>query len=232
METTASIQVGSRSVPVKLKAENGFIRVTSPDGRLRAFEGRLRQTRRDRLVNLWHLSCTTARPIRCAFEQVSLERSGEAERLIIDPRWPHDEPLTIFTHGAGSSVMSEWNRGKLRWLDGKKIRCIANGDSFSILQVDTAALIARVRWDDVRAIRTYKRDLFCYDMICLGFQLPDKSWIELWEESDGFLDVAERMRDHFPSVPEKWYSDVMMPPFVTSDTFLYRRDDQNGERPT
>jgi hypothetical protein len=32
-----------------------------------------------------------------------------------------------------------------------------------------------------------------------------------------------RLREQFPSLPETWYFDVMLPAFATNDTLLYRR---------
>lgn len=231
METTATLHLGSSSVPITLRATDGLITVTGPEGKAHAFEGYLKLTWRDRLFNWLKLSFSMKRPLRCTFDSVRIETTAGGERLVIDPGGIHDEWLAIDAHGEGASILAEWNRGKLQWLHGGSVRCTLDSEGFSILETDTSAIIFTVRWDSVRAIRMYKRDLFSYDMICLGFQLNDKSWVEVWERSDGFLEVGERMREVFPGISAEWYSEVMLPAFATNDTLLYRRDDQSGEWP-
>jgi len=184
MEIAATLHFDSLSVPVNLRADHGLITITRPDGSIQAFEGRPRLTWRDSWYTCIQLSFTRGKPLRCTFDCVSIETNPGGERLVIDPGSPYDELLTIDARGDEASVITEWNKGKLQWLHGKSVRCTADGNSFSILEAETSSLILTVRWDSVRAIRVYKRDLFSYDMICLGFQVIDKSWVELWEESE------------------------------------------------
>ena len=97
-----------------------------------------------------------------------------------------------------------------------------------------ATLQHEVTWADVRAVRTFKRDLFAYDAICVAFQMvgdDDGDWVEIDETNPGFDDVTGRMRERFPTVPDGWYSDVMLPPFATNDALLYARDPGDGEWP-
>lgn len=230
MELTLTIHDGKTSVPVTLETQGGFIRIVGLHGRRNdlSFIGQPEQTWRDRLVNWWRLSFASKKHLRCAFEQVYLTPSHDAEKLIIDPGWS-DEPLVMNTAGKGKAVLAEWTKGKLHWLRGKEVRYAANRDGFSILETETGTLVTAVSWEDVRAIRGYKRDFFAYDMICLGFQLADTSWIEIWEESDGFLQVSEAVQEVYPDIPDKWYDNVMMPPFATNDTLLYRQSQEWGE---
>lgn len=232
MEVAATIRDGRQSLPVAVQAREGLIRVIGPYDRRggHSFQGQPEQTWRDRLINRWRLSTASSKPLRCAFKQVYLDQSGDSERLIIDPAWG-GEPLAIETAGMGRSILAEWTKGKLKWLRGEKVRCTADSHGFSNVDTEADAVIATVSWNDVKAIRTYKRDLFCYDMICLAFQLADKSWIELWEESDGFLEVGQAMRRVFPDVPDKWYQDVMLPAFATNETLLHRCSCEWGECP-
>lgn len=88
-----------------------------------------------------------------------------------------------------------------------------------------------VRWADVRGARAFKRDLFAYDMVCLALQMPDKSWVEIWEESHGFIPLIEKMAQVLPGIPEKWYTNVCHPAFATNDTLLYRHSDAYGHWP-
>lgn len=232
MEVTASLFDGKRSIPVMLEVREGLLRVDGSSGGRGdlAFEGRPVQTRRDRLVNGWRLASGSNKPLRCAFDQVFLESKAESETLVIDPSWG-DPPLMIVTHGAARTVLAEWMKGKLHWLRGEEVCCGADSQGFTLIDKMGSTTIATFRWDEVRAIQTYKRDHFAYDVICLGFQRGDGSWVEIWESSDGFLHVGEVLRQVHPGIPERWYSDVMLPTFAAKDTLLYRQGPEWGAWP-
>ena len=86
-----------------------------------------------------------------------------------------------------------------------------------------------LRWSDVRAIRTYKRDLWTTDMICVAFQLADRKWFDINEEVEGFREVRAQMEARFPAISEDWFGEVTNPAFETNDTLLYRQDDSWGD---
>jgi hypothetical protein len=82
---------------------------------------------------------------------------------------------------------------------------------------------AEVRWEDVRRIVAYKYDLFACDEICLGFVTgeADRVQVEVSERHPGFLAVCEAMRQRFPSIPENWYNEIMVPAFERKETVLF-----------
>ena len=89
----------------------------------------------------------------------------------------------------------------------------------------------RVRWEEVREIRTYKIDLFSYDEICLCFEVAGVGtteggtlWIEVGESDQGFRLLADQMERRFPAVPSDWYSEVMCPAFAACEAVLYRAE--------
>jgi len=89
--------------------------------------------------------------------------------------------------------------------------------------VRAGQVVASLRWSDVRKIITYKYDLFSTDEICVGFlTAPDaEAWFEISEEWPGFLAAVEKMEELFPSIPENWYRDVMVPVFARKETVLW-----------
>jgi hypothetical protein len=82
------------------------------------------------------------------------------------------------------------------------------------------------RWQDVGEIVTFKRDFFTWDDIRLAFHITD-GWVEMSEQWDRWTDVCMEMARRFPTIPERWYFEVMLPPFETCYRTLYRRTD-NG----
>lgn len=82
--------------------------------------------------------------------------------------------------------------------------------------------VARVWWDEVREIVTFKRDLFSFDMICLAFRLSNDEWVEVWEDDPGFPAMTAHLPARFPTIPADWYQQVMFPPFETCERVLWR----------
>jgi hypothetical protein len=88
----------------------------------------------------------------------------------------------------------------------------------------------RVPWDSVRRIRTYKIDLFSYDEVCLGFELPDPNaagaslWIEVTESNQGYRPLVQQMEAQFPTIAANWESEVMFPAFESCEAILFSRE--------
>lgn len=108
-------------------------------------------------------------------------------------------------------------------------RLEADASGFTIVPAKGESL--RVRWDDVREIWTYKIDLFSYDEICLSFRFADAGttpgegrWVEVTETDSGFSPFCKWMERRFPTIPPKWYSDVVVPAFEPCEAVLYRDD--------
>src|SRR5262245_35736834 len=77
-------------------------------------------------------------------------------------------------------------------------------------------------WDDVAEIQTFKLDCLTYDDIRLPFRFA-VCWHEFSEDCHGFMEMAETMRQRFPSIAADWYFKVMQPPFATNQRELWKR---------
>ncbi len=100
------------------------------------------------------------------------------------------------------------------------IRATATG--FTIIETDTQLERVSIAWQDINRIETFKQDLFTTDCIYLAFHLrTTETPILVSEESTGFADLFTPMQTAFPSIPERWYFDVMHPAFKTNFTVLY-----------
>jgi hypothetical protein len=75
-------------------------------------------------------------------------------------------------------------------------------------------------WCDVRAIATYKDDLFAYDEIWLAFKTGDHQWVEVSEHEEGFHAFIEDVSRRF-SLPDGWFGDVMHPAFARNARVLW-----------
>ncbi len=82
-----------------------------------------------------------------------------------------------------------------------------------------------VRWNDVRVIRTYKQDHWCYDEIMLAFEIGEDTWVEASESMPGFKTVVSRMERMFAGISKDWYKVVMVPPFEANLRTLWTRSE-------
>lgn len=106
---------------------------------------------------------------------------------------------------------------------------VACGDTaFQVYYRNRLDAVARVGWSDIRAIRTYKIDVFAYDVICLSFQVAADHWVEIGESFIGAGELFEQVSRRFPLVDADWYQHVMFPAFAPNDALLWRRLDEDG----
>ncbi len=97
-------------------------------------------------------------------------------------------------------------------------------DGFALRWPDPAAVAAFVGWSDVVRIRTYKRDLFAVDSVCLAFDRGTGGPVEVCEEMSGFDELSACMRERFPDIPADWFGTVVQPPFAANPAVLYESD--------
>ena len=97
-------------------------------------------------------------------------------------------------------------------------------DGFAVMRGQE--VLRPMLWSDVRKIVTYKRDLLACDQICVGLMGADEEdGVEVSEDTRGFQTFAEEMRRRFPSIPEDWFGEVMVPAFEQKWKVLF----ENGQ---
>lgn len=70
-----------------------------------------------------------------------------------------------------------------------------------------------VAWDDVVEIVTFKRDVFAYDVICVGFRLIDtEDLIEVAEDFPGYDHFVKVVGSRF-GLAKDWWRNVAFPAF-------------------
>lgn len=219
-------------LPVEVEVDGVSLQISGPHSSLPvSFKGRAQIYPLQRLINWFRLQIAGRSPFPCTFTSVGLEPVGDDLLLKIDPGWPWGKPVMVRIARQDRGILAEWNRTAMGSLYGDDARCDLTDDGFAVSDVVSCTVRATVRWSDVRAVRAFKRDLFAHDMVCLAFQMSDKSWVEIWERSEGFVRVIERMHQVLPGIPESWYQDIWVPAFATMDTLLYRRDGKHGHWP-
>jgi len=96
---------------------------------------------------------------------------------------------------------------------------IVEEGGFSYVQRDRETI---VRWSDVKEIFAFKRDIFSYDLICVGFRVSDDgTYWEIDEQMHGYEEVLAALDKAFPEVATRWWQKVAFPAFETNFLTLW-----------
>lgn len=122
--------------------------------------------------------------------------------------------MSAFLGKAIEAVCETVSRSKARW----SIASFQNG--FILLKNDVE--VDRVAFPRVREIFAYKRDLYTYDLICLGFRFTHREgWVVVDEAMPGFKELVRRIEVRFGVETESWYLNVAIPAFASNFTTLW-----------
>ena len=119
-----------------------------------------------------------------------------------------------------------FRRGRVRGTS----RLELTSEGFVLVKGDQSEPCMTVNWADVRSIRAYKYDAFCYDIICLAFQVAENSWYPICEDDQGFDAVRREMERRFPDIPSTWFCDIAVPAFAPNHTVLHPFDQEQYSR--
>jgi hypothetical protein len=120
--------------------------------------------------------------------------------------------------GVESPQMSKAQQQEIRCHEAGFTVCATESEPLHSLPVST------LRWDDVNAVIAYKRDIFAFDLICLGFGTANGS-IEVNEQMHGWSHLIEELPLRLPGTPpfSDWWERVAQPPFAPCVTKLFER---------
>ena len=88
-----------------------------------------------------------------------------------------------------------------------------------------------VSFDDVRAIRAQKIDLFSFDEIRVTFDRKKEEPVEISEESRGYDELMARVLSRFPGSDPKWFSKVAHPAFAPCLTTIWKEEPNQSLQP-
>jgi hypothetical protein len=82
-------------------------------------------------------------------------------------------------------------------------------------------------WAGICLVTVFKRDLSAVDCICLHLGSADGTGIELDEEMAGWHGLLDALPTFLPGCKPRleWYVSVVLPPFDSNMTEIYRRED-------
>ncbi len=129
--------------------------------------------------------------------------------------------MNRFLHNVQEQVKSRWQgRTATRY----EIRTDAVGVHVQWLTLANETGELAFRWDAVQSVRTFKRDCFSVDCICLAFETPE-GWIEVTEEMNAFGSFTEAVERNLPGFPPQpdWWPQVMFPAFATNERELWTK---------
>ena len=81
-----------------------------------------------------------------------------------------------------------------------------------------------VGWDEVQEIAAYKRDMYSWDDICLGFLAPGRDrYFECDEDMPGWDGLNEELERRFRILFSEWAPGIVKPAFAENLTVLWTR---------
>lgn len=86
-----------------------------------------------------------------------------------------------------------------------------------------------VRWSDVCLIRTYKRDVFAYELVCILFETNSGANVEIDEKMTGFGAIIKRLAKEFPNIPADWFDRVAFPPLKANERILWQSSSDEAQ---
>lgn len=87
---------------------------------------------------------------------------------------------------------------------------------------DAAGTETAVRWDQVRGIAAYKRDLFTVDEMWLAFRLHGTDeWVHVSEEDEGFDALLKEIERRCPDRNLDWWYQTAVPAFAHCWTIVW-----------
>ncbi len=105
-----------------------------------------------------------------------------------------------------------------------EIHCDESGFAVALGGSVSSEGATSLKWNEVKTVLAYKRDLYATDLICLGFTSPAGT-IEVDEEMQGWSQLVERLPSLLPGTPRMsdLWERVAKPPFRTCVTTLFER---------
>ncbi len=95
-------------------------------------------------------------------------------------------------------------------------------DGFELLSGDEVKW--RIWWSEVDKIEVFKEDLITYDLVCMEFFVGVRDMVfPLNEELEGFWEIANRIKEVFPTSSQDWEAAVVKPAFARNPAIIYER---------
>lgn len=122
--------------------------------------------------------------------------------------------------GLGCGYLVITGRPNIARFQPEEFRIVLDSGGFAILTTRNRRF--DVRWEDVRRVRAYKRDLLTTDEICVVFEAEGGVAIRVSEEWPGFQELFHVMDQKLGINPE-WFGEIMLPPFEAMHRVLFER---------
>ena len=76
-------------------------------------------------------------------------------------------------------------------------------------------------WEEIDSVLVYKKDLFNVDQLNMELFLKSGSQLHLTEETPGFYQFLDRIKQTFPSIDNEFEAKLIFPPFETNLALIY-----------
>lgn len=109
-----------------------------------------------------------------------------------------------------------WWRRYLEWRLRHVRRVTSDDAGFVVMGRDGRQ---PVRWDEIRQVAAFKRDLMTVDLVCLAVATP-AGVVEIDEDMAGYREVEAQLCARL-GIGEAWRLSVLFPAFAANPTLLF-----------
>jgi hypothetical protein len=96
-----------------------------------------------------------------------------------------------------------------------------NGDGVTLRKGGSTT--SWMRWEDIRAVRSFKLDCYAYDLICVAVESrAEGAGFLVDEEHPQFKELIGAFEARLLGFDGEWFQKVAFPAFETCETVLYR----------
>jgi hypothetical protein len=86
-----------------------------------------------------------------------------------------------------------------------------------------------IEWSSIKALFSYKADLYTVDEICLDIFYENTKQVRLTEDTHGWNIFLGKLRIQFPQIKMHWAMEIAFPAFETNLTLLYEFENKSLE---
>ncbi len=106
----------------------------------------------------------------------------------------------------------------------KYYRIQVTDSGFSVFAINKKTHIEfSAQWDEINKLEAYKIDQFTTDLLCIKIYLKNENAYNLHEDMQGFYNLLEAFKEKIPGYSDKWYEEVLQPPFEENLKVIYER---------
>lgn len=125
-----------------------------------------------------------------------------------------------------STEISEENRKEFEKIYNDNGIFTYNENGF-VIKIDNTE--KNVKWNEIKTLIAYKKDLFAVDIICLDIIFENEAFLKINEETKGWFKFLEHSKEKLEITDKTWEINIAVPPFEPNTTIIFDKENRKYE---